>query len=158
MIARALILNPGFVVADEPVSMLDVSVRAGILNLLRGIAQELSLTAVYISHDLSLVRYLCERTIVMYLGKIIEDGPTEDLIREPLHPYSKALVTAVPTANPRQSHAPLPIGSTPPVARRNDIGCAFADRCPNAMKRCQIETPIMKPIGARRSVACHLLE
>src|SRR5215208_157609 len=108
VIARALILRPEFIVADEPVSMLDVSVRAGILNLLREVSRELSLTAVYISHDLSLVRYLCPRTIVMYLGCIVEDGPTEEIIRSPRHPYTRALVSAVPTPDPDQTRASRP--------------------------------------------------
>ena len=96
VLARALILRPKFIVADEPVSMLDVSVRAGILNLMREIQQSLGLTAVYISHDLALVRYVARRTLVMYLATIVEDGPTERVVSAPLHPYTKALVAAVP--------------------------------------------------------------
>jgi peptide/nickel transport system ATP-binding protein len=156
VIARALILSPEFIVADEPVSMLDVSVRAGILNLLRDISRDLALTAVYISHDLSLVRYLCERTIVMYLGRIVEDAPTAALIDEPLHPYTQALVAAVPTPDPGQCRAPLPIGATPPDVRQPTIGCRFADRCPKVMEKCRrIDPPAFTPVEGR-SVACHL--
>jgi peptide/nickel transport system ATP-binding protein len=156
VIARALILRPEFIVADEPVSMLDVSVRAGILNLLRDVSRELSLTAVYISHDLSLVRYLCPRTIVMYLGSIVEDGPTEQIIRSPKHPYTRALVTAVPTPDPDQPHTPLPIGNRPPDARAAPAGCPFSDRCPDVMARCRTEAPPIRTVGTLHQVACHL--
>ncbi len=156
VIARALILSPEFIVADEPVSMLDVSVRAGILNVLREVSEELSLTAVYISHDLSLVRYLCSRTLVMYLGAIVEDGRTEDIIARPLHPYSQALVAAVPTPDPDQNRAPLAIGQTPPDARLVTTGCRFADRCPRVMTQCRsVPPPIAEPEPGRK-VACHL--
>lgn len=158
VIARALILSPEFVVADEPVSMLDVSVRAGILNLLREVSAKLSLSAVYVSHDLSLVRYLCSRTIVMYLGTIVEDGPTEEIIRTPLHPYTRALIAAVPTPDPAQNRAPLPIGATPPDARRQAQGCRFADRCPAVMARCREETPLPNAVTAGHRVACHLYD
>jgi peptide/nickel transport system ATP-binding protein len=155
VMARALILQPEFVVADEPVSMLDVSVRAGVLNVFRDVRDRLGLTAIYISHDLALVRYVCERTIVMYLGRIMEDGPTEDIVREPLHPYTKALVAAVPVPNPDQSHDPLPIGRGAPDPRNPPSGCVFRDRCPAAHARCASEIPLPKPVGTR-TVACHL--
>jgi oligopeptide/dipeptide ABC transporter ATP-binding protein len=158
VIARALILQPEFVVADEPVSMLDVSVRAGILNLLRDVSRELSLTAVYISHDLSLVRYLCPRTIVMYLGSIVEDGPTEEIIRSPKHPYTRALVGAVPTPDPDQPRGPLPIGNRPPDARIASSGCSFSDRCPAVMPRCRTIAPAARPVGLYHQVVCHLYE
>lgn len=155
VMARALILQPEFVVADEPVSMLDVSVRAGVLNVFRDVRDRLGLTAIYISHDLALVRYVCERTIVMYLGRIMEDGPTEDIVHEPLHPYTKALVAAVPVPNPDQSHDPLPIGRGAPDPRNPPSGCVFRDRCPAAHARCAVEIPQPKPVGTR-TVACHL--
>ncbi len=157
VMARALILNPVFVVADEPVSMLDVSVRAGILNVFREVRKRLGLTAIYISHDLALVRYVCERTIVMYLGVIVEDGPTEEIIREPLHPYTKALVAAVPVPNPDQPRGPLPILDGAPDARNPPSGCRFRDRCPQAMQRCASERPEAITIG-NRSVFCHLYD
>jgi len=157
VMARALILEPSFVVADEPVSMLDVSVRAGILNLFREVRESLGLTAIYISHDLALVRYVCERTIVMYLGRVVEDGPTEDIVREPMHPYTKALVAAVPVPHPDQSHAALPIKSGAPDARNPPSGCRLRDRCPHAFERCAIEEPKAIRVGSRK-VHCHLFD
>lgn len=157
VMARALILQPDFIVADEPVSMLDVSVRAGVLNVFRDVRDRLGLTALYISHDLALVRYVCERTIVMYLGRIMEDGPTEQIIQEPLHPYTKALVAAVPVPQPEQSHDPLPIGRGAPDPRNPPSGCVFRDRCPQAFSRCAEEVPRQYPVGTRK-VACLLFE
>ncbi|WP_299472001.1 ABC transporter ATP-binding protein [uncultured Roseibium sp.] len=156
VMARALILEPDFVVADEPVSMLDVSVRAGVLNVFRDVRDRLGLTAIYISHDLALVRYVCERTIVMYLGKIMEDGPTEDIVHNPLHPYTQALVAAVPTPHVNQSHDPLPIGSGAPDPRNPPSGCVFRDRCPKAQSRCASEIPEPRRIDTRL-VACHFV-
>lgn len=157
VMARALILEPDFVVADEPVSMLDVSVRAGVLNVFRDVRDRLGLTAIYISHDLALVRYVCERTVVMYLGRIMEDGPTEDIVRQPLHPYTQALVAAVPTPHADQNHDPLPIGAGAPDPRNPPSGCVFRDRCPLAVNRCAAEVPKPRLIGTRQ-VACHLAE
>ena len=156
VMARALILEPDFVVADEPVSMLDVSVRAGVLNVFRDVRDRLGLTAIYISHDLALVRYVCERTIVMYLGKIMEDGPTEDIVHDPLHPYTQALVAAVPTPHVDQSHDPLPIGGGAPDPRNPPSGCVFRDRCPKAQPRCAAEVPEPRRVGSRL-VACHFV-
>lgn len=155
VMARAFILQPEFVVADEPVSMLDVSVRAGVLNVFRDVRDRLGLTAIYISHDLALVRYVCERTIVMYLGRIMEDGPTEDITQDPLHPYTRALVAAVPVPHTDQSHEPLPIGQGAPDPRNPPSGCVFRDRCPKAFDRCAIDIPEPLSVGSRR-VACHL--
>ncbi|CAM5423412.1 ATP-binding cassette domain-containing protein [Frigidibacter albus] len=155
VMARALILQPDFIVADEPVSMLDVSVRAGVLNVFRDVRDRLGLTAIYISHDLSLVRYVCERTLVMYLGRIMEDGPTESIVSAPLHPYSRALVAAVPVPDVNQSHAPLPIGRGAPDPRNPPSGCVFRDRCPAVMAQCVSEVPGLRSAGDR-SVACHL--
>ena len=157
VMARALILGPSFIVADEPVSMLDVSVRAGILNVFREVRDGLGLTAVYISHDLALVRYVCARTIVMYLGAVVEDGPTEDIVREPLHPYSKALVAAVPVPHPDQSREALPIRGGAPDARNPPSGCRFRDRCPHAFDRCAAEVPKPTRMGDR-TVFCHLFD
>lgn len=156
VLARALVLEPSFIVADEPVSMLDVSVRAGILNVMKEARDTLGLTAVYISHDLALVRYVCERTVVMYLGKVMEDGPTERVIKEPAHPYTRALVTAVPTPHPDQSHDPLPIYGSIPDAKNPPSGCRFRDRCPQAFDRCAVEEPKASNISENHVVYCHL--
>lgn len=157
VLARALVLRPEFIVADEPVSMLDVSVRAGILNVLREVRDRMGLAAVFISHDLALVRYVCARTITMYLGAVVEDGPTRDIVEDPLHPYTKALVQAVPIPRVDQSHAPLPITGGLPDARNPPSGCRFRDRCPLAEARCAAEVPRLRDLGGGRRVACHLV-
>ena len=156
-LARALILQPEFIVADEPVSMLDVSVRAGILNVLRQVREEMGLTALYISHDLTLVRYLCSRTIVMYLGVIVEEAPTAELVRTPLHPYTQALLRAVPSTRVDQSHQPIPIRGGVPDALNPPSGCRFRERCLLAMPRCASEVPLLRDMGSGRKVACHLV-
>jgi peptide/nickel transport system ATP-binding protein len=158
VLARALIPGPSLVVADEPVSMLDVSVRAGILNLLRAARDDLGLAAIYISHDLALIRYVCERTLVMYLGRIVEEGPTAELVERPLHPYTKALIAAVPVPRVEQSRDPLPIKGTLTDAPPDDAGCPFRARCPLAFARCAAEAPALLPAGTNRRVACHLGE
>ena len=156
VLARALVLDPRFLVADEPVSMLDVSVRAGILALLREVRDAMGLTAVYISHDLALVRYLCERTVVMYLGTVVEDGPTAEIVRAPRHPYTRALVAAVPVPDADQPRAPLPITGNVPDAREPPSGCRFRDRCPHAFARCAAEAPVLRAVASGHRVACHL--
>ena len=156
-LARALILQPEFIVADEPVSMLDVSVRAGVLNVLREVQQNMGLTSLYISHDLTLVRYLCSRTIVMYLGTFVEEAPTADLIRTPLHPYTRALLQAVPSTRVDQSHEPIAILGGVPDALTPPSGCRFRDRCPRATERCASEVPLLRDLGGGRKVACHLV-
>jgi oligopeptide/dipeptide ABC transporter ATP-binding protein len=158
VLARALVLEPVFIVADEPVSMLDVSVRAGILNVMREARDTLGLGAVYISHDLALVRYVCERTIVMYLGQVMEDGPTEQLINAPAHPYTKALVSAVPTPDPFQPREPLPILEGRPDAAATLSGCPFRDRCPEAHARCAAERPRGITVDTGQTVYCHLYD
>lgn len=157
VLARALALEPRFIVADEPVSMLDVSVRAGILNVMRDVRDTMGLAAVYISHDLALVRYVCERTITMYLGSVVEDGPTEDIVRRPQHPYTKALVQAVPVPHVEQSHEPLAVKGTIPDARNPPTGCRFHDRCPLAVERCKTERPVLREIAPKHHAACHLV-
>ncbi len=156
VLARALISGPSLIVADEPVSMLDVSVRAGILNVLRDARDSLGLAALYISHDLALIRYVCEQTIVMYLGRIVEQGPTAELISRPAHPYTRALVAAVPVARVEQNREGLPIRGSLSDAPPDPSGCLFRNRCPSVMPRCATEAPTLRTIAPGRMVACHL--
>jgi oligopeptide/dipeptide ABC transporter ATP-binding protein len=156
VLARALILEPAFLVADEPVSMLDVSVRAGILNLMREARETLGVAALYISHDLALVRYVCDRTLVMYLGRVVEEGPTEEVVRAPRHPYTRALVQAVPLPRVDQPRGPLPIKGNVPDARTPPSGCRFRDRCPVAVPCCAEEEPLLRDTGGGVRAACHL--
>jgi oligopeptide/dipeptide ABC transporter ATP-binding protein len=156
VLARALLPQPKLIVADEPVSMLDVSVRAGILNVLRAARDELGLAAIYISHDLALIRYVCERTLVMYLGRVVEEGPTAELISAPLHPYTRALVAAVPVPRVQQDRDGLPIRGTLGEAPDSPAGCPFRARCPHAFERCAVEAPALREVAAGRRVACHL--
>ena len=157
VLARALVLEPAFIVADEPVSMLDVSVRAGVLNVMREVRDTLGLTAIYISHDLALVRYVAPRTIVMYLGAIVEDGPTADVVSSPAHPYTQALVAAVPVPRIDQPRGPLPIVGMVPDARNPPSGCRFRDRCPRAQARCAADVPLLREIAPARRAACHFV-
>jgi oligopeptide/dipeptide ABC transporter ATP-binding protein len=155
VLARALIPRPRLIVADEPVSMLDVSVRAGVLNLMRQARDALGVAAIYISHDLALVRYVCSRTLVMYRGAIVEEGPTGDVIARPRHPYTRALIAAVPVPRVDQDRSALPIRGSLADADPAAGGCAFRDRCPDAFDRCAHEAPLLRPVGGGRRVACH---
>ncbi len=157
VLARALLPQPKLVVADEPVSMLDVSVRAGILNVLRAARDDLGLAAIYISHDLALIRYVCERTLVMYLGRVVEEGATAELITAPLHPYTRALVAAVPVPRVQQDRDDLPIRGSLGEAADSSVGCPFRARCPYAFERCTVEAPALRDVAAGRRVACHLI-
>ncbi|MGI4802807.1 MAG: oligopeptide/dipeptide ABC transporter ATP-binding protein [Janthinobacterium lividum] len=156
VLARALIPNPKLLVADEPVSMLDVSVRAGILNLLRRARDELGLAAIYISHDLALIRTVCERTAVMYRGRVVETAPTAALIAAPHHPYTKALIAAVPVPRVDQDRAALPIRGSLSDPPPSEAGCNFRNRCPAAFARCETDVPVLRPTDPARTVACHL--
>jgi oligopeptide/dipeptide ABC transporter ATP-binding protein len=159
-IARALALEPDIIVADEPTSALDVSVRAQVVNLMKDLQNELGVSFVFISHDLSTVRYISHRVAVMYLGKVVEHAPAAKLFEEPLHPYTKALLAAVPVPDPALEaerevillQGDLPSPANPPT------GCRFNTRCPLAFDRCRSEEPVLRAIEDDRKVACHLVE
>lgn len=161
-IARALVLDPALIFADEPVSSLDVSVQAQILNLLKHIRETLSLSMVFISHNLAVVRYLADRVAVMYMGKIVEEAPVKDLFASAQHPYTHALLAAVPTPDPkfyRNRPAAKIIGETPSRLERAR-GCSFANRCPLAHDRCRIEEPVLRPLKTNppHKVACFAVD
>ncbi|XDA98012.1 oligopeptide/dipeptide ABC transporter ATP-binding protein [Sulfitobacter sp. LCG007] len=153
-IARALAMQPELLVLDEAVASLDVSIQAQVLNLFTDLRQDLGLTALFISHDLSVVRHVCDRVAIMYLGRVVELADAEALYRDPLHPYTQALFASVPTLgtgrarfHPIEGEIPSPLAPPP--------GCAFHPRCPLAGQRCRVEVPRLSPHGGR-SVACHL--
>lgn len=155
-IARALVLNPDFLIADEPVSMLDVSIRAGILKLLRKMIKERDLAGIIISHDISLIRYISDRTAVMYLGKIVEQGDTEDLIEKRYHPYTKALLEAAPNPDPEIKFTLENIKGEAPNPVDIPSGCRFHPRCPDCMEICKTEVPKEYTMGDGHKVICHL--
>ena len=155
--ARVLVLKPEFIIADEPVSMLDVSIRIGILKLLKRIRDEHGISFLYITHDLSTARYICDRIAIMYLGSLMEIGPVEDILKSPLHPYTKALIAAVPCTNPGLKTEELPIKGFVPVDYSSlKNRCKFADRCPEAFDKCFSRTPEAVEKGEGHTVSCHL--
>ena len=159
-IARALVTSPDFVVFDEPTSALDVSVQARILQLIRSIKDEMDLTSVFISHDLSVVRQLCDEIAVMYLGRVVEHGPISALFGTPRHPYTQALIAAIPSTNPhkRKLAAGGATVAEPPSQLHRPAGCAFHPRCPLAMPRCTTVQQFLRPMGPGQFVACHLYD
>jgi oligopeptide/dipeptide ABC transporter ATP-binding protein len=157
-IARAISIEPKFLVADEPVSMLDVSIRAGILNLFRFFSREWKMAILYISHDLSTMRHICSRIAVMYLGRIVEEGPADAILDAPRHPYTQALIAAVPVLGGRGKRPRVMLSGAPPDAANLPQGCRFHPRCPKAMTRCRESEPAHKPVGSGHIAACHLYE
>ena len=157
-IARALALNPKFIVCDEPIAALDVSIQAQIVNLLKKLQQDLNLTYLFISHDLSMVRYLSNRIAVMYMGEIVELAPTKDLFENPLHPYTQALLSAIPIPDPaiEKKRPRMILHGDVPSPTANLPGCPFASRCPKATNHCHHVKPLLQEIKPNHFVSCHL--
>ena len=156
--ASALVVKPKLIVADEPVSMLDVSIRIGVLNLMSELREREGVSFLYITHDVASARYVADRVLVLYAGHLVEEGPTEDVIQRPKHPYTQLLLSAVP--DPR---APLGVSDAadvgePPKVIDPKEGCRFRARCPLAIDRCETETPPLRPVGRGRLAACHVAE
>ncbi|MFP3390259.1 ABC transporter ATP-binding protein [Brevibacillus sp. SIMBA_040] len=155
-IARALILKPKLIVADEPVSALDVSIQSQILNLLQDLQEEFQLTYLFISHDLAVVKHLCSRLGVMYLGRMAEIGAADSIYANPLHPYTKSLLSAIPAADPRQKQERILLRGEVPSPANPPKGCAFVTRCPSAKDICKHERPRVSRVEDDHLVACHL--
>ena len=157
VIARALTLGPSLLVCDEPVSALDMSVQAQVINLLREIQARERVAYLFISHDLKVVRHVSDEVAVMYLGRIVEQGPPDELFRQPAHPYTQALVSAVPTPWRDKKAGRIVLKGDPPNPAAVPGGCAFHPRCPRALPICSRQTPVLADIGGGRQAACHLL-
>ncbi len=156
VLARALILQPSLVVCDEPVSALDVSIQAQVINLLLDLQARFNLAYLFISHDLKIVRQMSHDVAVMYLGRIVEEGDPEALLAAPAHPYTQALVSAIPVAAASRRRPRILLKGDPPNPVDRPAGCAFHPRCLAATARCRVDAPILKPLGSARRVACHV--
>ncbi|ASN04240.1 ABC transporter ATP-binding protein [Virgibacillus necropolis] len=156
-IARALALNPEIIICDEAVSALDVSVQAQIINLLKDLQKEFNLTYIFISHDLNVVRYTCDRIAVMYLGKIVEIGTYKDIYENPAHPYTKALLSAIPKESPHGDKDQIILKGSVPSPINPPSGCPFHERCPVAMEKCKTVVPEFINVGNGHEASCHLL-
>ena len=154
-IARSLVCNPDFVVADESVAALDVSIQADILNLLQSLQDEMGLTFLFISHDLSVVAHICDHVAVMYLGTLVESAPTRKLFANPSHPYTKALLSAIPSLDPNERTKAQKLEGEIPSPVNPPPGCRFHTRCPLAEDRCRNEVPLWRELSEGHSVACH---
>ena len=153
-IARALAVEPRFIVADEPLSALDMSIQAQIVNLLIQLREQLGLTLLFISHDLDVVQYLCDRVVVLYLGRVMEIAPTADLFASPAHPYTRALLSAAPIPDPEQAAPRVDLQGDPPSPINPPSGCVFRTRCPHAVSACAETVPELTPTTSGRLVAC----
>lgn len=157
-IARALVLNPEFIICDEPVSALDVSVQAQILNLLKDLQEEFQLTYLFIAHDLSVIEHISDRVAVMYLGRLLEMAPTEELFYNPMHPYTEALMSAIPAADPDAVMQPLFLSGEIPNPANPPSGCYFHPRCRYVEERCKATTPEWKEYRPGHFMACHFVD
>jgi oligopeptide transport system ATP-binding protein len=158
VLARAMILEPEMLICDEPISALDVSIQAQVVNLLMKIREEKGITLLFISHDLSMVRHLCDRTVVMYMGNIVEFADRETLFNNPLHPYTKSLINAIPIPDPRIKREETILEGEIPSLLHPPSGCRFHSRCPIAMPECSIREPELKILPDGRQAACLALE
>ncbi|MDP6743798.1 MAG: ATP-binding cassette domain-containing protein [SAR324 cluster bacterium] len=156
-IARALVCNPKFVVADESVAALDVSIQADILNLLKSLQKQLGFTFLFISHDLSVVAHICDNVAVMYLGTLVETAPTKKLFSNPSHPYTKALLSSIPSLDPDESKKAQKLEGEIPSPANPPPGCKFHTRCPVAEDRCRKEVPLWRELNEDHYAACHLV-
>ena len=154
-IARALVCAPRFLVADESVAALDVSIQADILNLLKSLQQEMEITFLFISHDLSVVAHTCDHVAVMYLGRLVESAPTRELFATPRHPYTKALLSAIPSLDPDDRGAAQELEGEIPSPADPPPGCKFHTRCPHAIEKCRIDEPVLEREGQEHDIACH---